>query len=573
MASTVSQAPKNNRWLANIIGYGTIATILLILLFFLIIPVGVILKKAFIVDGTFTLTYFELLFQNELQVEAIKNSLYIGFATTLFTTVLTLPLALFNTKFDFKGKAILSGLLLVPMIMPPFVGAIGIQRFFAEYGAINLALMNWNLITEPIHWLDGSNRFWILILLEVLHLYPIMYLNLTAALSNIDPSMEEMASTLGASRFKTFKDIVWPLSRPGYFAGAIIVFIWALTDLGTPLLINYHDCIPVRIFNFVTDANENPMGMAMVAVVIFLTVGIFCTSKIMANRNNFQMLARGHVTSGVKPAKPTFAFFVIYPTILLTIFVALLPHIAVIITSLSKDWFGTPLPDQYTLQYYADIFQNDLAAVGIKNSFFYSSLSTFFDLILGLLIAYVIVRKLIPFSGLLDSLVMIPLALPGIVLAFGYVMTYSNTILDPLVNPTVLLVVAYGIRRIPYMVRSATAGLQQMSISLEEASSTFGATRFHTMRKITIPLVSANLIAGALLCFAYAMLDVSDSLILAMKDNYYPMTKAIYSLFLEQGDGEFIASALGVIAMFILAACIMGASLILGKKMGELFRS
>ena len=112
-----------------------------------------------------------------------------------------------------------------------------------------------------------------------------------------------------------------------------------------------------------------------------------------------------------------------------------------------------------------------------------------------------------------------------------------------------------------------------MSISLEEASSTFGATRFHTMRKITIPLVSANLIAGALLCFAYAMLDVSDSLILAMKDNYYPMTKAIYSLFLEQGDGEFIASALGVIAMLILAACIMGASLILGKKMGELFRS
>jgi iron(III) transport system permease protein len=168
---------------------------------------------------------------------------------------------------------------------------------------------------------------------------------------------------------------------------------------------------------------------------------------------------------------------------------------------------------------------------------------------------------------------MIPLALPGIVLAFGYVVTFSDTILDPLVNPTVLLVVAYGIRRLPYMVRSAVAGLQQTSASLEEASATFGASRFYTLRKITIPLVMANLIAGCLLCFAYAMLDVSDSLILAMKDNYYPMTKAIYALFLEQGSGEFVASALGVVAMLILSACILGASLILGKKMGELFRS
>jgi iron(III) transport system permease protein len=123
------------------------------------------------------------------------------------------------------------------------------------------------------------------------------------------------------------------------------------------------------------------------------------------------------------------------------------------------------------------------------------------------------------------------------------------------------------------MVRSAAAGLQQTSVSLEEASATFGASRFHTLRKIIMPLVFANLVAGGLLCFAYAMLDVSDSLILAMKDRYYPITKAIYALFLEAGSGEFIASALGMIGMLILTACILGASLILGKKMGELFRS
>jgi iron(III) transport system permease protein len=249
------------------------------------------------------------------------------------------------------------------------------------------------------------------------------------------------------------------------------------------------------------------------------------------------------------------------------------PHIAVMITAVSNKWFMTVLPEQYTLDHFGQVFQTELSMIGIKNSFIFAGLSTLLDLILGLLIAYVIVRRLVPFPGLLDGLVMIPLALPGIVLAFGYVITYSDTLLDPLHNPVPLLVIAYAIRRLPYMVRSASAGLQQMSPSLEEASTTFGASRFHTLRKITVPLVTANLIAGALLCFSYAMLDVSDSLILAMKEKYYPMTKAIYVLFLEQGSGELLASALGVIGMIILAACIMGASLLLGKKMGELFRS
>src|SRR5690606_3415413 len=132
---------------------------------------------------------------------------------------------------------------------PPFVGAIGIQKFFARRGSVNLALLDWGIIEEPIEWIGDGNMFWAVVILEVLHLYPIMYLNLTAALANIDPSLEEMASTLGVPKWRQYLDIVWPLSRPGYFAGAIIVFIWALTDLGTPLLVGYEATMPVRIFN------------------------------------------------------------------------------------------------------------------------------------------------------------------------------------------------------------------------------------------------------------------------------------------------------------------------------------
>jgi iron(III) transport system permease protein len=405
-----------------------------------------------------------------------------------------------------------------------------------------------------------------------MHLYPIMYLNLAAALANVDPSLEEMATTLGVKKWRQFLDIVWPLARPGYFAGAIIVFIWSLTDLGTSLLIGYHDVIPVRIFNMVTDINENPMGFAMVFLVIVMTVGFFLVSKTALNGKKYDMMARGHVTSAVRKTG-FFGTIAVYAILLAVIACALFPHVSVLITSFSHNWFMTPLPVEYTVEHYSKVFNQELPLNGIQNSLFLATLSTMADVILGGLVAYVIVRKLIPFTNILDSIVMIPLALPGIVLAFGYVVTFSGTFLDPMENPVPLLVIAYAIRRLPYMVRSASAGLQQTSVSLEEASATFGAGRFYTLRKITFPLVMANVIAGSLLCFAYAMLDVSDSMILAMKDQFYPITKVIYALYLEQGSGEFVASALGMISMAILTFCIMGASVVLGKKMGELFKS
>lgn len=560
------------RAIGNTVGYGTVVATLAMLFFFLVLPVGTVVVKAFLNKGEFTLEYFQLLFANDLQTGAILNSLKIGVASTIFTTLLCLPLALVNIKFDFPGKGLLSGLLLTPMVMPPFVGAIGFQRFFARRGSINILLQQLGLIDSPIEWLVQENLFWAVVILEVLHLYPIMYLNLTAALANVDPSLEEMAVTLGVPRWKVYKDIVWPLARPGFFAGAIIVFIWALTDLGTPLLVGFKETMPVRIFNMVTDVNANPVGFALVFVVIMLTVAIFMGSKFLFGGKKYEMMAKGHVTSSVRKAKGL-TLVAVYALLIGTVLLALFPHFAVLVTSLSDKWFMTILPENYSLQYYEAILQSELPAIGIKNSFLFAGLSTVVDLILGLLIAYVVVRKLIPFGSVLDSLVMVPLALPGIVLAFGYVVTYSDTFLDPLENPVPLLVIAYAIRRLPYMVRSASAGLQQTSASLEEASATFGAGRFYTLRKITMPLVTANLVAGGLLCFAYAMLDVSDSLILAMKDKYYPLTKAIYALFLEQGSGELVASALGVVGMVILTACIMGASVILGKKMGELFRS
>jgi iron(III) transport system permease protein len=188
----------------------------------------------------------------------------------------------------------------------------------------------------------------------------------------------------------------------------------------------------------------------------------------------------------------------------------------------------------------------------------------------------VLVRKKIPGAAVLDALAMLPLALPGLVLAFGYLGGFNVPLrwLNPRDNPTLLLVAAYSVRRLPYIVRSAYAGFQQTSVTLEEASLNLGASPMRTLRKITIPLVMANLIAGTVLTFSFAMLEVSDSLILAMKERCFPMTKAIWALLGRiEPDSVSVASAMGVLGMLVLAVSLFIASRSLGKRMGQLFRA
>lgn len=217
----------------------------------------------------------------------------------------------------------------------------------------------------------------------------------------------------------------------------------------------------------------------------------------------------------------------IYGGILGLTLVALLPHIGVVLTSVADRWFLSVLPKAVTGKYYVMVFEHRLTMTSIRNSLFLSSLSTVLDVAVGITVAYLLARTLIPGKNILDTLTMLPLAVPGIVVAFGYVACFSGTFLDARVNPMPLLVIGYSVRRLPYMVRSAYAGFQQTHVVLEEAAQNVGASPATTLRRITLPLIFANLIAGGILCFSFAMLEVSDSLILAAEERFYPITKAI----------------------------------------------
>ena len=267
---------------------------------------------------------------------------------------------------------------------------------------------------------------------------------------------------------------------------------------------------------------------------------------------------------------------------------ALLPHLGVVLTSFAApgSWYQTILPGTWTGDNYVAALGHDMTVGSIRNSLMFSSLAVCFDVVVGIAIAFVVVRSDLRLRGALDALAMIPLAVPGLVMAFGFMSVSSwlanlkgladvdwwPRLVDVRTNPTLFLVLAYSVRRLPYMVRSAVAGLQQTSATFEEAASNLGASPATTLRRITLPLILANLIAGTLLAFAFSMLEVSDSLMLAQQADYMPITKAIFELFQLLGTGKYVAAALGVWAMAFLTATLVGSSLLLGKKLGALFR-
>ena len=545
-----------------------VAAIMAVFMFY---PLGYVFRQAFFPGGQFSLIYFRHLLANPIMRQAIGNSFLLATVTTALAALLAIPLALASVRYRFPGKAILTSLLLVPMIMPPFVGAIGMRQFLARFGSLNLLLMDMGLLDAPIDWL-GASRFWGVAIVMVLHLYPIMYLNVAAALANVDPALQEAAVNLGSNGRRVFRRVTLPLMMPGLFAGAVIVFIWSLTDLGTPLVFEYRRVIPVQIFDRVTDMSSNPEGSALVVFVLLLTLVVFVGSKQLFGSHAYETMGKGGSRDAEKTPTPLFRGL-ITAGFVLVIAVAALPHLAVILTSLRERWFLTVLPESYTLRHYGDALGHPLTLPSIRTSIMLSSFSTVIDLVLGIAIAWLLVRKRFAGRNLLDAVVMLPLAVPGLVLAFGYVGSFAGTLLDPRQNPLPLLVMAYAIRRLPFMVRAAVAGFQQVSVTLEEAGVNLGSTGWRVMRRITMPLIHANLIAGGILAFSFAMLEVSDSLILAIREQFYPITKAIYQLLARIEDGPYIASALGVWAMVFLALSLMLAGSLMGKKMGQLFRA
>ncbi|UYV12813.1 MAG: iron ABC transporter permease [Phycisphaera sp.] len=558
----------------------------------LIYPIILTIRGGFAIDpsgdGGWTLTHVLRVFRDPVTREGLFNASWIATGTTLLSAAIAVPLALLAARHRFPLKGAFSAMILVPLILPPFVGAIGFRAIMGREGMINTLLgTDWDVMGEA----KGLG----VIIVQALHLYPILYLNATAALANLDPAMNEAAENLGAGPWRRFTRITLPLIRPGLFAGGTIVFIWAFTELGTPLMFDYDRVTSVQIFYGLSEVEGSARPYALTFVLLAASLLAYAAGKLAFGRRGYAMSTRATRASSEVTLKGAKGWLAAAAFLVVTI-LAVAPHVGVILMSFSGvgQWYQSLLPKSFTMAHFGVALGSDAAFRSIANSLFYSALAVLLNVSIGVTVGYLIVRTRAVGRSVLDTLCMLPLAVPGLVLAFGFVavslawpfrgtldlgFTELGAPLDGVVsvvgvnpNPIPLLVLAYAVRRLPYIVRAVVAGLEQTSGEMEEAALNLGASRMRAIRSVVLPLIVANIIAGALLVFAFSMLEVSDSLLLAQKQDDWPITRAIYAFSNRQGDGPYIASAMGVWGMALLTVTLVGASALLGKKMGAIFR-
>src|SRR5688572_26874661 len=325
------------------------ALALLLLLFFavfLIWPIFNVVVTGFTTrDGAFTLDYLRLILSSPVLLRGLLNATIIAVLVTTLTLVIALPLSVLSVRFDFPGRAIVSGLLLVPMILPPFVGAVGMRLVLARYGPLTQLVGAGDGV--GIDWL-GTLRLFGVVVVEALGLYPIMLLNLQAALANIDPAMEQAAANIGASRWTIFRRITLPLVRPGLFAGCTLVLIWSFTELGTPLMLQFYTITPVQVFHQITDVGDNPLPYALVVVMLVASALLYVIGKVVLGRGFDAATTKASISGGARSLTGVKGALAALPFALVFL-LAVVPHLCVILTSLTATgaWYKTILPTEF----------------------------------------------------------------------------------------------------------------------------------------------------------------------------------------------------------------------------------
>ncbi|WP_062225954.1 ABC transporter permease [Aureimonas frigidaquae] len=545
---------------------GQTLVVILITLFlaaFLIVPAAMVIYTAFTEKGTgaFTVINFVDFFRTDLFRRAFVNSLYVAGMSVVWATVFALPLAVLTTRFEFRGAILIQTLGFIPLIMPPFVGAVAMQLLFGRNGTVNLLLNDWFGFRIPF--MEGLNG---VIFVQSLHYFPFILINLSTSLRNIDRSMEEAAQNLGSSGFRLFRRIVFPLAMPGYIAGASLVFVKVFDDLATPLLLNVKDMLAPQAYLRVTSVGlTDPMGYVISVILIVASVVAMYLSALAMRGRDYSTTQRGG--GGLAKRRLSAGESVIaYGVVGLILLLVLSPHIGLLLLSFSTIWSFSPLPDGFTIANYARVFGE--SSVYIKNTLLYATLAGLIDVVVGGTIAYLVLRTKVIGRQWLDWAAMAALAVPGVVLGIGYLRAfYGVTMPDgrPLATLWIVVVLALAIRRLPYALRACYAAMQQISVSLEEAAENMGATRWRTIRRVVLPLMTGGILAGFMTSFSTAAVELSATLMLIQSNSDAPIAYGLY-IFMQSPAGRGPGAALGVIAVVLVAVCTLVSHIVIERR-------
>ena len=537
------------------------------LILFLVYPLCRIFYDAVTNEaGQLTLANFREFFTDHFYRRSLWNSLVLGVVTVLTSSVLGIAIAFLLVRFDFWGRNFFSYLTMIPIISPPLVGVLGFTFILGRAGTVNVLLMDAFDMLKPVNFLYGIHG---VVLVETLHLFPMITLNVVDALGKIDPSLEEAAESVGARGWRKFWTVTLPLTTPGYMAGALLVFIWTFSDFATPLILGVQDLLAAQAYlNIVqfVDRRIFRMGIVISALMVLLAVLFLLAARHYVGLKDYSSLSYSKVERRrLSPARQALAvaFFA------LVMLLSFIPYGGVALASVGKGWSLTPLPVAYTLQYYDRVIVETPKYV--VNSFLYSGIAVALCIVIGVPIAWLLGRSTIPGRGALDALNTLILAIPGTAIGIAYIRAFHFDLPGfdrGLTSFWIVMPLVLAVRRLPYTVRGSLASLLLVHRSMEEAAASVGATGLQGFRDITLPLIWKGILVGSLFSFMTSLQEASAVLFLSL-GGWETITVGIFSFYIAGSAYE--AAALGVILIAVASLSVILINRIAGARMGGMF--
>lgn len=485
--------------------------------------------------GAFTLANFARFFQKKYYYQSMINSFKVTVCVTILAILIGAPLAYFMTCYKIKLKGLIEVLVIISMLSPPFIGAYSWILLCGRSGVVTKFLSNLFGFEMPSVYGFGG-----ILLVFTLKLYPFIYMYVSGALKKIDVSLSEAAESLGCSAVKKVVTIIIPLILPTVLAGALLVFMNALADFGTPMLIGEgFSVMPVIIYSeFISEVGgQANFAAAMAAIMVLITAILFMAQKYVVNKKSFTM-------SSLRPIQPKEAKGVsgvlIHIFIYFSVFLSIIPQLTVIYTSFLKTK-GSMFTKGFSLDSYRKIFET--AGKAVVNSYLYGIIAIVLIILLGMFIAYLSTRRKNVLTGIIDTLTMFPYIIPGSVLGITLLLAFNKKPL--LLSGTfIIMIVSFVIRRLPYTLRSSAAILYQISPSMEEASISLGCSPVKTFFKVTAVMMLPGVLSGAILSWITVINELSASIIL-YTGKTKTMSVAIYTEVIRASYGT--AAALSTI--------------------------
>ncbi|MFB3817637.1 MAG: ABC transporter permease [Candidatus Methylomirabilales bacterium] len=537
------------------------------LLVFLVYPLTRIFYDAFTNEaGQFTLVNFQEFFGDRYYLRSLWNSMLLGVATVVTTSVVGIAVAFLLIRYEFPFRNLFSFLTMLPIISPPLVGVLGFVFILGRAGTVNVLLMDYLDILQPVNFMYGLHG---VLLVETLHLFPMITLNILDALAKVDPSLEEAAESVGARGWRRFRDITLPLTTPGYISGALLVFIWTFADFVTPLVLGVHDLLAsqayLNIVQFV-DRRLFRMGIVISALLVLLAIAFLLVARHYVAIKDYSSLAY----SRVERRRLSFVKrWLVVAFLGLLLFLSFIPHIGVTLAAFGRGWSLTALPTSYTLAFFERVSVE--TPKFILNSFLYSGLAVLFCILVGVPMAWILSRTDAPGKGTLDALTTLILAIPGTAIGIAYIRAFHfplPLVGVPLTSLWIILPLVLAVRRLPYTVRGTFASLLLVHRSLEEAAGSVGATKLRTFRDVTFPLVWKGILVGSLFSFMTSIQEASATLFLTL-GGWEMIPVGIFTFYIAGSSSE--AAALGFILIVVAAVSLLVINRVAGTRMGGMF--